>query len=98
MLSRVKYVCAIPPKFIPGFCDCSKPCYSIMPLLKYSSRTFFIFLEGILASRFSLEKKRSLWGHLKTAFQYLKESYKKDGERFFSSGPDVTVQKETILK
>ncbi|KAK4816771.1 hypothetical protein QYF61_022769, partial [Mycteria americana] len=32
---------------------------------------------------FSLEKRR-LWGHLIVAFQYIKEVYKKDGERLFT--------------
>lgn len=41
-----------------------------------------MFPEGILASRFSLEK-RSLWEDLNAAFQYLKESYKKDRKRLF---------------
>jgi len=31
----------------------------------------------------SLEKRR-LWGHLIVAFQYLKVTYKKDGDRYFS--------------
>ena len=32
---------------------------------------------------FSLEKRR-LWGDLIVAFQYLNESYKKEGDRLFS--------------
>ena len=47
---------------------------------------------------FSLEKRR-FWGQLVAAFQYLKETYKKDGQRLFTKvSSDRTRGNGFILK
>ncbi|KAK4826733.1 hypothetical protein QYF61_010986 [Mycteria americana] len=42
------------------------------------------YQEKLRKLRWFSPKKRKLWGHLVVAFQYLKEAYKKDGERLFT--------------